>query len=247
MVTEKKVFIFSVFQREKKRKKNRRDSICLLVSSSEQLYIIAFFPISNNLYPLIIDFVRRKLKFLLFSTFSWKRLEKVERRRYSWRKGKIFRTATAAIFANHECRSCGGSHRAWTSPLKEKRNEREVRARACIYIRVRVYVYNTKRERERISRIKTRWTQYPLFPYRVRSSTVCPAPPIFPPPAPLLEMLLLARDPPLSYTDILRDMRSPPRLSINSYHALDSRSINICLITIIHPPSSRTFSTNFYQ
>ena len=24
--------------------------------------------------------------------------------------------ATAAIFANHGCRSCGGSHRAWSSP-----------------------------------------------------------------------------------------------------------------------------------
>lgn len=37
------------------------------------------------------------------------------------------------------------------------------------------------------------------FVYRAR---VCPAPPIFLPPLPLLEMLLLARDPPLSHTDI---------------------------------------------
>lgn len=44
--------------------------------------------------------------------------------------------------------------------LKERRNERDVRAGARVRARVRVYVcvrvYNARRERERISRIKTR-------------------------------------------------------------------------------------------
>lgn len=53
------------------------------------------------------------------------------------------------------------------------------------------------------------------FVYRAR---VCPAPPIS---SPLLEMLLLARDPPLSYTDIYEACdRLSTRLSVNSYHAL---------------------------
>lgn len=91
-----------------------------------------------------------------------------------------------------------------------------------------------ERERERISRIKTRWTQYPLFPYRVRSSTVrvcVPRRQSSSPPSPCWKcycsLVIL-----LSPIPIFTRHAIASRLSINLVSRFNPRSINICLIVV---------------